>query len=79
VEALVAYFRRLAEASDRIKVDELGKTTPGRPFILATISSPANLARLASSRRFSAASQIRGSLIARGRGWPAGCNRLSRN
>ncbi len=46
-EALVAYFRRLAEASDRIKVDELGKTTLGRPFILATISSPANLARLA--------------------------------
>src|SRR5262245_50269208 len=46
-DTLVSYFHRLTETSERIKVDELGKTTLGRPFIVATISSPANLARLA--------------------------------
>ncbi|HKY04254.1 MAG TPA: M14 metallopeptidase family protein [Blastocatellia bacterium] len=40
------YFKRLDRASDRVIVQELGKTTLGRPFLLATISSPANLARL---------------------------------
>ena len=45
-EKFVAYFRRLTETSDRIKLDELGKTTLGRPFVVATISSPENLKRL---------------------------------
>ncbi|MGH9802617.1 MAG: M14 family metallopeptidase, partial [Blastocatellia bacterium] len=45
-EQFVAYFRRLSETSDRIKFDELGKTTLGRPFVAATISSPENLKRL---------------------------------
>jgi hypothetical protein len=45
-DQFVAYFRRLAGTSDRIKVDELGKTTLKRPFIVATISSPENLRRL---------------------------------
>ena len=39
------YFSRLAAASPRIRVDTLGVTTQNRPFLLATISSPANLAR----------------------------------
>lgn len=43
---IVDYFKRLERASDRIKLEELGKTTLGRPFMLATISSPENLARL---------------------------------
>lgn len=43
---IVEYFQRLDRASDRLQVEELGKTTLGRPFVLATISSPANLARL---------------------------------
>jgi len=43
---IVDYFRQLERSSDRLKVDELGKTTLGRPFVLATISSPANLARV---------------------------------
>jgi hypothetical protein len=43
---IVDYFKQLERASDRIKVEELGKTTLGRQFVLATISSPANLARL---------------------------------
>src|SRR5438105_4597377 len=43
---IVGYFQRLAAASDRIKVTELGKTTLGRPFIVATISSAENIKRL---------------------------------
>lgn len=43
---IVDYFKKLDRASDRVAVQELGKTTLGRPFILAVISSPANLARL---------------------------------
>src|SRR5438128_2666082 len=46
-QEIVTYFQRLAAASDRVKVEELGKTTLGRPFILATISAPENLKRLA--------------------------------
>ena len=43
---IVDYFKQLQRASDRVKLEELGKTTLSRPFVLATISSPANLARL---------------------------------
>jgi hypothetical protein len=45
-ETMVAYFKQLERASNRVKFEELGKTTLGRPFVLATISSPANLSRL---------------------------------
>lgn len=48
---VVTYFRKLAGASDRIRVEELGKTTEGRPFIAAWISSPANLKNLETLRR----------------------------
>jgi hypothetical protein len=44
---VVDYFKRLSAASDRVKFEELGKTTLGAPFVLATISAPENLARLA--------------------------------
>jgi hypothetical protein len=40
------YFRALDKASDRVIFEELGNTTLGRPFVVATISSPANLAKL---------------------------------
>src|SRR5215218_2997111 len=42
----VEYFRRLAAASPRVRFEELGKTTLGAPFVVATISSPENIARL---------------------------------
>lgn len=45
-ELFVSYFRKLSETSDRIKLDVLGKTTLGRPFVAATISSAENLKRL---------------------------------
>jgi len=44
--SIVEYFRRLDAASDRVKFEELGKTTMGAPFVMATISAPENLARL---------------------------------
>src|ERR1700694_326801 len=43
---IVSYFKQLERASARVKFQELGKTTLGRPFVLATISSPSNLAHL---------------------------------
>lgn len=45
-EQFVTYFNKVAEASNRIQVQELGKTTLKRPFIAAVISSPENLNRL---------------------------------
>src|SRR5204862_2856872 len=43
---LIDYFEQLDRASDRVTFTPLGQTTMNRPFVLATISSPANLARL---------------------------------
>jgi hypothetical protein len=43
---LTAYFKKLGTQSDRIRYEELGKTTEGRPFIAVTISSAGNLAHL---------------------------------
>ena len=45
-DQVVEYFKRLDQASDRVMFEELGKTSMGKPFVMATISSPANLARL---------------------------------
>lgn len=47
---IVAYFRKLALASPAVKLDSLGTTTQGRPFVVATISSPANIRQLDSLR-----------------------------
>jgi len=35
---VVDYFEQLDRASDRVTVANLGQTTMGRPFVLATIS-----------------------------------------
>src|SRR5215813_12671559 len=43
---VVEYFQKLAAASDRVKFEEIGKTTMGAPFVYATISAPENLRRL---------------------------------
>ncbi|MGI8655009.1 MAG: M14 family metallopeptidase [Pyrinomonadaceae bacterium] len=42
----VEYFKRLAAASNRVRFEEIGRTTLNAPFVLATISAPENLARL---------------------------------
>src|SRR5207237_2111197 len=43
---ITASVKQLALVSDRGRVDTLGTSTLGRPFILLTISSPENLRRL---------------------------------
>jgi hypothetical protein len=47
---VVEYFQKLAAASDRVKFEEIGKTTMGAPFVYATISAPENLKRLSEYR-----------------------------
>src|SRR5215813_12359481 len=49
-EKVVGYFQALSKASDRIRVDELGKTADGRPFIAATISDAGTLKKLSRYR-----------------------------
>lgn len=45
-EQSITYFQRLAASSNRIKLMEVGKTSEGRTFTVAVISSPENLAQL---------------------------------
>ena len=47
----IGYFKRLAAASRRLKLVEVGRTSFGRPWTAAVISSPENLARLDHFRR----------------------------
>ncbi len=42
----IEYFKKLAAASPRVKLITVGKTSFGKPWTAAIISSPANLARL---------------------------------
>ncbi|MEJ7578791.1 MAG: M14 family metallopeptidase [Pyrinomonadaceae bacterium] len=42
----IDYFRRLDAASNRVRFEELGRTTMDVPFVMATISAPENLLRL---------------------------------
>ena len=41
-----AYFAALAAECDRVRVEEIGPSTEGRPLLLVTIAAPATLARL---------------------------------
>ncbi len=43
---LTAYYEILAKTSPRVIVDTLGTTTKGRPFVMVTVTSEANQARL---------------------------------
>jgi hypothetical protein len=47
---LTAFYEKLARSSPRVKVDTIGRTTMDRPFVMATITSPENHARLAELR-----------------------------
>lgn len=61
-EQIVSYFKELDQASDKLTLQELGRSTMGNPFVMAIISSPANLARLeelkANSRRIAKARDL---------------------
>ncbi|ACY48001.1 M14 family metallopeptidase [Rhodothermus marinus] len=48
---IVAYFQAVAAASDRVLVEEHGRTYEGRPLIHAIVSAPENLMRLEEIRR----------------------------
>ena len=45
-DQVVSYFYRLEKSSPSIRVEEIGKTVEGRPFIAAIISSPENIRNL---------------------------------
>lgn len=45
------YFQKLDQASDKVAVKEIGKTTLGKPFIAAFISSADNIANLEKYRQ----------------------------
>ncbi|HEY8187998.1 MAG TPA: M14 metallopeptidase family protein, partial [Pyrinomonadaceae bacterium] len=48
---VLEYFTALAKASDRVHFETLGRTTMDKPFVMATISSPENLAQLSEYKR----------------------------
>ena len=50
-DQVLNYFAALAKASDRVKFETLGSSTMGKPFVMATISAPENLARLGEYKR----------------------------
>ena len=43
---MVAYYHVVAERAERVKVEELGKTTLGHPLLLVTISTPDTIQNL---------------------------------
>ncbi len=49
----VEYYRLLDSQSDRVRVEELGKSTQGNPFILAIVTSEENMAKLGEYRAMS--------------------------
>lgn len=48
---VVDYFRKLDAASPRVRTEEVGKTTDGAPFLVVTITSENNMARLEEIRQ----------------------------
>ncbi len=49
-EQTVLYLRAIARTSARVRVDEVGRTTGGRPYLLVTISTPDTLLALGRAR-----------------------------
>lgn len=45
-DRIVEYFQTVDRASDRVVVQELGKTTMGKPYIMAIVSTPDTIADL---------------------------------
>ena len=45
-DALVSYFKKIADLSNRVQLTEYGRTYENRPLLLMTISSPKNLANI---------------------------------
>ena len=64
---LTAYFQKLSSESNRIRYEEVGKTTEGRPFIAVTISSADNIAHLDRYKEFKGSWLILGRRLRRRR------------
>jgi hypothetical protein len=45
-DQLTSYYEKLAESSQRVTLDTLGATTMGRPFVMLTVTSAENQARI---------------------------------
>ncbi len=48
---VIEYFTALAKASERVNFETLGNSTMGKPFVMATISAPENLALLSEYKK----------------------------
>jgi hypothetical protein len=46
-QQLMTYWRKLAAQSPRLRLEEIGKTSEGRPMLMGIITSPANHQRIA--------------------------------
>ena len=69
-EKIVEYYQLLGRESNRIQVEELGKTTLQNPFLLAVISSPENLSQLEKYKDSAKKLAQAGSLKRRPAAWP---------
>jgi hypothetical protein len=49
-DQLVDYMKQLAESSERVQIEEIGRTYEQRPLLMLTISSPTNLENLETIR-----------------------------
>jgi hypothetical protein len=52
-QQLIAYWRKLEKETPRVHVVEIGKSSDGRPMLMAVITSPANYAKLARYKEIS--------------------------
>ena len=48
---VVDYYQKLDAASDRVAVEQLGRSTEGRPFLLVKVTAPETLERIEDYRR----------------------------
>jgi len=51
---IAGYFQKLAKSSDRMRLEEFGRSSEGRPLYVAFISAPENLRKLDRYRQISA-------------------------
>ena len=56
-DRLVEYYELIGDQSDRVRVENVGSSTLGRPFLVLYVSSPGNLARLDDYQRLNAVLQ----------------------
>ena len=50
---LLGYWNKVATESDRIRLEEIGKTAEGRPIVMAIVTAPANFKNLARYKEIS--------------------------